>query len=66
MTSTECDSKEWITQPPQDTIPPEPLNAWLENLSEVKVSFDEPVDTRAENIANYTGINVATDTRNSS
>ncbi|MFY9595169.1 MAG: hypothetical protein WAQ01_00605, partial [Bacteroidales bacterium] len=64
MTSTECDSIEWITQPPQDTIPPEPLNAWLENLSEVKVSFDEPVDTSAENIANYTGIDVATATRN--
>ncbi len=64
MTSTECDSIEWITQPPQDTIPPEPLNAWLENLSEVKVSFDEPVDTSAENIANYTGIDVATAIRN--
>ncbi|MDI3544976.1 MAG: hypothetical protein PWP68_393 [Rikenellaceae bacterium] len=64
MTSTECDSIEWITIIPQDTIPPVPLDAWLESLSEVKVSFNEPVDASAENIANYTGINVATATRN--
>ena len=65
MTSTECDSIEWVTTLPQDTIPPVPLDAWLESLSEVKVSFNEPVDASAENIANYTGINVATATRNS-
>ncbi|HNT70058.1 MAG TPA: lamin tail domain-containing protein [Bacteroidales bacterium] len=64
MTSSQCDNIEWITTQPQDTIPPQPLNAWLENLSEVKVSFNEPVDASAENIANYTGINVATATRN--
>ncbi|MDI6832685.1 MAG: lamin tail domain-containing protein [Bacteroidales bacterium] len=64
MTSTECDSIEWITIIPQDTIPPEPLDAWLESLTEVKVSFNEPVDASAENTANYTGINVATATRN--
>ena len=65
MTSTECDSIEWVTTLPQDTIPPVPLDAWLESLSEVKVSFNEPVGASAENIANYTGINVATATRNS-
>ena len=66
MTSTECDSIEWILTIPQDTIPPEPLDAWLESLSEVKVSFNEPVDASAENTANYTGINVATAIRNAS
>ncbi len=64
MPAPECDSIEWIVALPQDTVPPIPLNAWLETLSTVKVSFDEPVDASAENTANYTGINVATATRN--
>ena len=66
MPAPECDSIEWIVALPQDTVPPIPLNAWLETLSTVKVSFDEPVDASAENTANYTGINVATAIRNAS
>jgi hypothetical protein len=66
MPAPECDSIEWIVALPQDTLPPIPLNAWLETLSTVKVSFDEPVDASAENTANYTGINVATAIRNAS
>jgi hypothetical protein len=66
MSATQCDSIEWIVAITSDTVPPTPLNAWLETLSEVKVSFNEPVDASAENTANYTGINVATAVRNTS
>jgi len=66
MSAPQCDSIEWIVATPQDTVPPTPLNAWLETLSEVKVAFNEPVDASAENTANYTGINVATAVRNTS
>jgi hypothetical protein len=47
-----------------DTIPPTPLNAWATSYTTVKISFDEPVNNSAENINNYSGLDISTATRN--
>jgi len=40
-----------------DTTPPIPINAWAQNLSTVKVAYNEPVDpTTATDASNYTGL----------
>jgi hypothetical protein len=37
-------------------IPPAVMNAYATSLSSVKIVFNKPVNTTAENIANYTGL----------